>query len=75
MNNATLFIIIMIMVLTLDYFSRREIQSPENQTSNGSNGQSTEVMINLHSAFHPFWTKLHRVMGMSPASELSFYKE
>lgn len=43
MNNVILFIIIMVMVLNLDYFSREEIQLPENHVGRGPKGQNIEV--------------------------------
>lgn len=58
MNNVTLFIIIMIMVLTLDCFSREGIQLPENQISNGSNSHNTKVMIKQTPVFSSFLNKI-----------------
>lgn len=44
------------MVLNLDYFSREEIQLPENHVGRGPKGQNIEVDDKQELCFfHPFW--------------------
>lgn len=47
------------MVLNLDYFSREEIQLPENQVSRGPKGQNIEVDDKQeHLFFSPLWSRI-----------------
>ena len=47
------------MVLNLDYFSREEIQLPENQVSRGPKGQNIEVDDKQELLFFsPLWSRI-----------------